>query len=188
MPSVPGGGSDHESFIFGLGIPTAKLAYGGRLAVYHSAYDDLAYARRIIDPGFRLHRDAARILGLVALRLVDASNVPYRFGGYAALFRSASAEIAKDDHIGRDGASARAFDAAGGATGARSRFLRRGRIRADVVSGDSHGSRHERSSRASRRDPYRRTDDRCDRSAPRAVTPGSCAAGAVACGEIGGYG
>ncbi|GAC1300139.1 MAG: hypothetical protein NVSMB19_06160 [Vulcanimicrobiaceae bacterium] len=123
-PAVPGGGSDHESFLFGLGIPTAEIAYAGSLPVYHSAYDDLGYATRVIDPGFGLHRAAARALGLVALRLADAETVPYRFGAYVEPLRAATASLASEQRvqpgvlaeleaaIGRFQTSALAFDRA----------------------------------------------------------------------------
>ena len=41
---APGGGSDHEPFLYLLGIPTLEFGYAGAFGVYHSVFDDLRYA------------------------------------------------------------------------------------------------------------------------------------------------
>jgi N-acetylated-alpha-linked acidic dipeptidase len=95
LPTVhtPGGGSDHESFLFELGTPVAEVGFFGPLGVYHSAYDDLKFARTIADPQFTLHRTAAQLLGLIALRLADSEALPYRFSPYAPVLREGAAAI-----------------------------------------------------------------------------------------------
>ena len=92
-PDIPGGGSDHESFLYapGPGIPTAEVYFGGRLGTYHSAYDDLHYALAA-DPGFERHRRIAQVLGLIALRLSETPQ-PYRFTPYARQMRAARAKF-----------------------------------------------------------------------------------------------
>jgi len=94
---TPGGGSDHESFLFGLGMPIAEVGYQGHLGVYHSSYDDIGYATKEIDPGFRLHEKAARILGLVALRLADDPSLPYAFVPYVNVLQEARAALGPAD-------------------------------------------------------------------------------------------
>lgn len=86
---APAGGSDHESFLHETGMPVAELGFAGPFGVYHSMYDDLRYAERFADPGFALHRTAAQIFGLIAMRLADADNVPYEFTPYVAAMNAA---------------------------------------------------------------------------------------------------
>jgi len=93
--SVPGGGSDHEPFLFEAGVPvTGGIGFDGPLGVYHSSYDTLAYAENIADPDLTLHRAAAQIYGVLAMRLADADVIPYQFSGYTALLRSGYLRIA----------------------------------------------------------------------------------------------
>lgn len=90
---APGGGSDHESFLFELGTPVAEVGFFGPLGVYHSAYDDLKFATTIADPQFTLHRTTAQLLGLIALRLADSDGLPYRFSPYVPVLREGAAAI-----------------------------------------------------------------------------------------------
>lgn len=122
---TPGGGSDHEPFQFEAGIPTASAGFYGPLGVYHSQYDDLQFATTIVDPEFLMHRTAAQLLGIIALRLADADTVPYRFSPYVSGLRAGAAAVAArlaESHqmgderglrgaIERFGAAARAHDA-----------------------------------------------------------------------------
>jgi hypothetical protein len=62
--------------------------------VYHSSYDTLAYAENIADPDLTLHRAAAQIYGIVAMRLADADVIPYQFSGYTPLLRAGYLRIA----------------------------------------------------------------------------------------------
>lgn len=78
----PSGGSDYESFIYALGTPIINLGYGGAFGTYHSTYDDFRYAALFADPGFVHHRTIAQTVGVIALRLADATAIPYRFAPY----------------------------------------------------------------------------------------------------------
>jgi N-acetylated-alpha-linked acidic dipeptidase len=91
-PGAPGGGSDHTTFLHGPGIPTAQIGFDGPLGAYHSSYDDLRFAQTI-DPGFALHRKAAQVLGLIALRLTQDTPLPYRFRAYASTMKDADAKL-----------------------------------------------------------------------------------------------
>jgi N-acetylated-alpha-linked acidic dipeptidase len=92
---VPGGGSDHEPFLFEAGVPvTGGIGFEGPLGVYHSSYDTLAFAENIADPDLTLHRAAAQIYGIVAMRLADADVIPYQFAGYTPLLRAGYLRIA----------------------------------------------------------------------------------------------
>lgn len=104
-PQIPGGGSDHESFLFapGPGIPTAEVGFSGRLGTYHSAFDDLHYAQSA-DPGFGYHRTIAQVLGLVAFRLSETPR-PLRFRPYVEQLRDAQAKLLTDPAVVRYGAA-----------------------------------------------------------------------------------
>ncbi|MGB8267137.1 MAG: M28 family peptidase [Candidatus Velthaea sp.] len=93
--AIPGGGSDHEPFLFEAGIPvTGGIGFRGPFGAYHSSYDTLAYAEKFADPGFVLHRTAAQVYGILALRLAGADVIPYQFSGYTPLLHSGYLRIA----------------------------------------------------------------------------------------------
>jgi hypothetical protein len=54
----------------------------------------LTYALRWSDPDFGLHRAAAQLYGILALRIADATVVPYSFAGYTPLLRQSLARLA----------------------------------------------------------------------------------------------
>lgn len=94
----PGGGSDHEAFLYLVGIPTLEFGFSGPFGVYHSAYDDLRYATTQADPGFVHHRTMAQLLALAALRL-SRDPLPYRLWPYARLMRGALDRLRAADRI-----------------------------------------------------------------------------------------
>lgn len=85
----PGGGSDHEPFLYDLGIPVLEVGFSGSFGVYHSGFDDLAYATKFADTGFVNHRAVAQMLALLAMRFADDPTLPYAFSSYAAAMRTA---------------------------------------------------------------------------------------------------
>jgi N-acetylated-alpha-linked acidic dipeptidase len=89
----PGGGSDHASFLFGIGTPTAEMGFHGPFGVYHSGYDTLRYAQAVSDPGFVLHRTNAQLYGVVAMRLASADVVPYAFSALIPILNSGLARL-----------------------------------------------------------------------------------------------
>lgn len=96
-----GGGSDHESFLFTFGTPVGEMGFSGPFAVYHTGYDTLRYATAG-DPGFALHRAAAQLYGVLAMRLADADAVPYAFASYVpALVSGVVKLLARAQHDGR---------------------------------------------------------------------------------------
>jgi N-acetylated-alpha-linked acidic dipeptidase len=97
-----GGGSDHESFLFGFGTPVAEMGFAGPFGPYHSSYDTLRYASAWSDPGFVMHRVAAQLYGVVAMRLADADAVPYAFASFVpALSAGVLRAQTRADHDGR---------------------------------------------------------------------------------------
>ncbi|HEY0395773.1 MAG TPA: M28 family peptidase [Candidatus Elarobacter sp.] len=83
-----GGGSDHESFLFAFGTPVAELGFEGPFGPYHSSYDTLRYATTWSDPGFTLHRVAAQLYGVVAMRFANADVPPYAFASYVPVLNA----------------------------------------------------------------------------------------------------
>ena len=124
--SLGEGNLDRSASLFGIGTPSLNAGFGGVLGPYHSAYDTLKFATTYSDPDFVLHRSAAQIYGVIAMRLADADVVPYRFGTYVPLMRanvralSGAARTAKvrvdasglASSIGRFATAARRFDIA----------------------------------------------------------------------------
>ena len=82
-----GSGSDYTAFLDHLGIPSLDYGFRGPYGVYHSVYDDLRWMEKNGDPGFDYHVAAARIFGLLAMRLSSADVLPLRFGSYARSLR-----------------------------------------------------------------------------------------------------
>ena len=82
-----GSGSDYTVFLDHLGIPTVDMGFGGPYGVYHSVYDNFRWMDEYGDPGFHYHAAAARLWGLMAMRLASADVVPLRFASYAATLR-----------------------------------------------------------------------------------------------------
>ena len=112
LPPVihPAGGSDRDAFLFNAGTPSANAGFSGPFGPYHSSYDTLRYARSVSDPEFALHRAAAQIFGVAALRLADADAVPYHFSAYVAPMRSAVRGLTAAARIRKMTFDARGFD------------------------------------------------------------------------------
>jgi putative CocE/NonD family hydrolase len=81
-----GSGADFVPFQDFVGLPTLSLELlfegGWSFGTYHSIYDDRYWMMRHGDQDFRNGALLARILGTAALRLADASVLPYRFSDY----------------------------------------------------------------------------------------------------------
>jgi N-acetylated-alpha-linked acidic dipeptidase len=93
LTGPPGGGTDLESFLAGAGTPAGSVSFRGPFGVDNSSADTLLYATTQSDPDFSLHRAAAQLYGIAALRLADAGTVPYLFSGYTALLRGGTAQL-----------------------------------------------------------------------------------------------
>jgi N-acetylated-alpha-linked acidic dipeptidase len=78
-----GSGSDYTAFLDHLGIPSVDFGFNGSYGVYHSVYDNFRWMEKYGDPEFLYHAAAARLWGLMAMRLASADVVPLRFGSYA---------------------------------------------------------------------------------------------------------
>ena len=80
-----GAGSDWTAFLYFVGVPSLQWTMNGRgtYGVYHSVLDDFEYYRRFADSAF-VHTPAlAQVMGLAALRLLEADALPFRYSHYA---------------------------------------------------------------------------------------------------------
>jgi beta-lactamase class A len=72
-----GGGSDHVGFLCHLGVPSAALsARGAPGTAYHSAYDDLAWYRKVVGEDYASARLVTQVVSLLVARLANADLVP----------------------------------------------------------------------------------------------------------------
>jgi N-acetylated-alpha-linked acidic dipeptidase len=90
-----GSGSDYTPFLQHLGIAALDMSFGGDYGVYHSAYDSFSWMTKFGDPTFQYHVAAAQVWGTVALRLADASGLPFDYTDYAAQLREFLKETAR---------------------------------------------------------------------------------------------
>ncbi|HET9370121.1 MAG TPA: M28 family metallopeptidase [Vicinamibacterales bacterium] len=77
-----GSGSDYTAFLDHLGVPSVDVGFSGGYGVYHSVYDNFRWMSRYGDPEFIYHQAAARVLGLLTMRLASADVAPLRFASY----------------------------------------------------------------------------------------------------------
>jgi N-acetylated-alpha-linked acidic dipeptidase len=78
-----GGGSDHVAFLCHLGIPSAGLsASGASGTAYHSAYDDLAWYRKVVGGDYASAVLITRMTSLVLARLANADLLPLDLPAY----------------------------------------------------------------------------------------------------------
>ncbi len=77
-----GSGSDYTPFFQHAGIPSLDMGFGGEYGVYHSVYDNFYWMKNFGDPTFVYHAAAARIAGLLLLRLAEADLLPFDYDAY----------------------------------------------------------------------------------------------------------
>jgi len=78
-----GGGSDYVGFYNHIGVPSLGHGFGGASGIGHSAYDTHVFMKRFADPEFLWHTTSSRLVAVAALRLANATLLPYdyeRFG------------------------------------------------------------------------------------------------------------
>ncbi|MEB2775256.1 M28 family peptidase [Algoriphagus sp. D3-2-R+10] len=77
-----GGGSDHIAFYMYAGVPSMSGGTGGTSA-YHSNYDNFHYYSKFVDPTFKMGGTLASVIGILTLRLANATIIPYDVPRYA---------------------------------------------------------------------------------------------------------
>ena len=73
----PGGGSDHQTFIYWLGVPGSSAGYYGHFGAHHSAEDNID-GIKTYDPGFLQAVSMAQYTGVQAMRAAVAERMPLR--------------------------------------------------------------------------------------------------------------
>jgi N-acetylated-alpha-linked acidic dipeptidase len=73
----PGGGSDHMTFIYELGVPSSTTGYYGHFGAHHTAEDNLA-GLDTYDPGLKEAVATANFTGVQAMRAAGAVDMPLR--------------------------------------------------------------------------------------------------------------
>jgi N-acetylated-alpha-linked acidic dipeptidase len=73
----PGGGSDHMTFIYWLGVPGSSTGYYGPFGAHHTAEDNLD-GLRTYDPGMHEAVTTAQFTGVQAMRAAGAVAMPLR--------------------------------------------------------------------------------------------------------------
>jgi len=88
-----GSGSDYTVFLDHLGIASMSFSFEGSYGVYHSTLDNFFWMKSFGDPEFLYHAVAARMYGLLAMRLSGAEVVPMRYVPYASALAHHSEEL-----------------------------------------------------------------------------------------------
>lgn len=91
-----GSGSDYTAFLDFLGVPSTDMGFSGSYGVYHSVYDNFRWMSLYGDPEFLYHQAAARVFGLLAMRVASADVAPLRFSGYGRGLSDDLGEIRTD--------------------------------------------------------------------------------------------
>ena len=81
-----GSGSDYTAFLDHVGVPSLDTGFQtgeGSGGEYHASYDDTFMMENFLDPGYRGHAAAARVTGLLTLRLANADVPPFVYSAYA---------------------------------------------------------------------------------------------------------
>jgi N-acetylated-alpha-linked acidic dipeptidase len=73
----PGGGSDHVTYIYELGIPSSMVGYYGHFGAHHTAEDNIP-GIQTYDPGFLEAVSMTQYDGLQAMRAAGADRMPLR--------------------------------------------------------------------------------------------------------------
>jgi beta-lactamase class A len=120
--SDTGGGSDHVGFVAHVGVPVVGLgAQGSEGTAYHSAFDNLAWYRKVVGEDYESALLVTRVTSLVLARLATADILPLDPSAYGLEARRHIADIADRG--------------------------RRGGIEADLVRADAAAQRFERRAR-----------------------------------------
>ncbi len=91
-----GSGSDYTAFLDFLGVPSTDMGFNGSYGVYHSVYDNFRWMSLFGDPEFIYHQAAARMLGLLTMRVATADVAPLTFSSYGRALMDDIDEIRTD--------------------------------------------------------------------------------------------
>jgi N-acetylated-alpha-linked acidic dipeptidase len=103
-----GSGSDYTVFLDHLGVAALSFSFSGGYGVYHSTLDNFFWMDNFGDPEFLYHAVAAKLYGLLAMRLAGAEVVPLRYVPYAEEMERQFAELSRQAVLERRRAAAAA--------------------------------------------------------------------------------
>jgi N-acetylated-alpha-linked acidic dipeptidase len=111
-----GSGADFVPFQDHLGVPALSIEFIGAngygFGTYHSNFDSRAYVEKVADPDFAQGVVMSRVLGTLALRLSNATILPFRFEDYVEHLRQALADSTWSASLEEIAATARRLSAA----------------------------------------------------------------------------
>jgi N-acetylated-alpha-linked acidic dipeptidase len=91
-----GSGADFVPFQDHLGVPALSVEFIGAngygFGTYHSNFDSRAYVEKVADPDFSRGVIMSRVLGTLALRMSNATILPFRFEDYTERLNQAVGE------------------------------------------------------------------------------------------------
>lgn len=87
-----GTGSDYTVFLDHLGIPSVDFGFGPAsgdpVYMYHSNYDSFHWMDTFVDPDWKLHATAAKVLSLLTLTLSERAVADLHFEEYGKVLQS----------------------------------------------------------------------------------------------------
>jgi N-acetylated-alpha-linked acidic dipeptidase len=97
-----GGGSDYVGFYNHIGVPSLGHGFGGGSGIGHSAYDTYTFTTRFGDPGFKEHATSSRLVAVAALRLANATILPYDYERFGREMATIVADLATNEGRGEE--------------------------------------------------------------------------------------
>ncbi|TDH74057.1 hypothetical protein CCR75_008188 [Bremia lactucae] len=94
-----GTGKDFTAFYQHLGIISADLGYtmgSAMYGTYHSSMDSLRYVETVGDPYYATHTNVAKWWGLLTLRLIDETIVPFDYSTYGLVMQESFVKYARN--------------------------------------------------------------------------------------------
>jgi N-acetylated-alpha-linked acidic dipeptidase len=94
----PGGGSDHMTFIYMLGLPGTTTGYYGAFGAHHTAEDNIP-GIQTYDPGYKEAVITAQFTGVQAMRAAGGAVPPLRVSEVPTLMLHELTVLAKDPRM-----------------------------------------------------------------------------------------
>src|SRR5262249_3377874 len=93
-----GSGSDYTAFLDHIGVASLDMGISQPAVdgTYHSTYDNPAWFKKFIDPGFKYSVIAAQATGAALLRLADADVLPFDYETYGRQILEYAGAIEKE--------------------------------------------------------------------------------------------
>lgn len=93
IKTMTAAGSDHAGTFYLCAIPAASIGASGKFGVYHTAFDNLSFYRRFLDPDYKTNAILSATLAKLLYETANASFVPYDFAALAAFLKKQILQI-----------------------------------------------------------------------------------------------